>query len=123
MARRGWTTRTNDLSLLLFGIQDACYMAENMVNGRGEPGAGQLLPWRDPVQGDGRSVESYALPPRVFPLVELAMGYPAEDPPPRPRYPLDAHLHEDRYREFSDDDIDEGHGGHGRGVPVPGLLS
>ena len=32
MKRRGWKTVTNDLSILVFGIQDASLMAENMVN-------------------------------------------------------------------------------------------
>ena len=31
MARRGWQTVSNNLSMLLFGIQDAAYAAENMV--------------------------------------------------------------------------------------------
>ncbi|MGD2176978.1 MAG: nitroreductase family protein [Anaerolineae bacterium] len=31
MARRGWEMAANDLSLLLFGIQDAALMVENMV--------------------------------------------------------------------------------------------
>src|SRR5512143_4122085 len=31
MARRNWRRAQNDLSLLLFGIQDATLMAENMV--------------------------------------------------------------------------------------------
>ena len=31
MAKRGWTVVANDLSMLLFGIQDAALMAENMV--------------------------------------------------------------------------------------------
>src|SRR5512139_3925315 len=31
MAKRNWKTKTNDLSLLFFGIQDASLMAENMV--------------------------------------------------------------------------------------------
>jgi tRNA G26 N,N-dimethylase Trm1 len=30
------------------------------------------------------------------------MGYPAEDPPPRPRYPLDFTLFEDKYPELDD---------------------
>ena len=34
------------------------------------------------------------------------MGYPAEDPPPRPRYPLDFTLFEDEYPELSDEDVD-----------------
>jgi hypothetical protein len=105
MSRRGWKTRTNDLSLLLFGIQDACYMAENMVMAAESLGLGSCFLGRTPYKAE-KVIEEYALPPRVFPLVELAMGYPAEDPPPRPRYPLEAHLHEDRYREFSDADVE-----------------
>jgi FMN reductase (NADPH) len=104
MAKRGWTIRTNDLSLLLFGIQDACYMAENMVTAAESLGLGSCFLGGTPYKAK-KVIDDYALPPRVFPLVELAMGYPAEDPPPRPRYPLEAHLHEDRYRDFSDEDV------------------
>jgi len=53
-----------------------------------------------------RVVRQYKLPPRVFPLVGLAMGYPAEDPPPRPRYPLDFGLFEGEYPAFTDEQID-----------------
>jgi nitroreductase len=49
----------------------------------------------------------YKLPPRVFPLVQLVMGYPAENPPPRPRYPISFTLFEDKYPEMTDDDIIE----------------
>ena len=35
------------------------------------------------------------------------MGYPAEDPPPRPRYPLFAHLYENEYRELDEDELAE----------------
>jgi hypothetical protein len=47
--------------------------------------------------------KQYKLPKRVFPLVQLAMGYPAENPPPRPRYPLEFVLFEDAYPELSDE--------------------
>ena len=105
MERRGWKTRTNDLSLLLFGIQDACYMAENMVMAAESLEMGSCFLGMTPYKAK-KVIEAYGLPSRVFPFVELAMGYPAEDPPTRPRYSLDAHLHEDRYREFTDDDIE-----------------
>ena len=105
MAKRGWTMKTNDLSLLLFGIQDACYMAENMVSAAESLGLGSCFLGATPYKAK-KIIEEYGLPSRVFPFVELAMGYPAEDPPPRPRYQLEAHLHEDRYRAFSDQDIE-----------------
>jgi hypothetical protein len=47
------------------------------------------------------------LPPRVFPLVQLVMGYPAENPPPRPRYPLDFTLFEDEYPELDEAAIEQ----------------
>jgi nitroreductase len=47
------------------------------------------------------------LPARVFPLVQLLMGYPAEDPPPRPRYPLAFTAYENEYPEFSEEEITE----------------
>jgi nitroreductase len=106
MAKRGWKIRTNDLSLLLFGLQDACYMAENMVMAAESLGLGSCFLGMTPYKAR-KVVERYGLPSRVFPFVELAMGYPDEDPPARPRFPVDAHLHEDRYREFSDKDIEQ----------------
>jgi hypothetical protein len=49
----------------------------------------------------------FKLPPRVFPLVQLVMGYPAEEFPPRPRYPLSFTLFEDQYPEFTDEQVAE----------------
>ena len=105
MARRGWKMVQNDLSLLLFGIQDATLMAENMVIAAESVGLGSCFLGGTPYHA-ARIVADFGLPPRVFPLVGLAMGYPAEDPPPRPRYPLDFALFEDTYPEFSADQID-----------------
>jgi len=44
-----------------------------------------------------------ALPPRVFPLAGLTVGYPAKEEPISPRLPLSITLHRDRY---SDDDLE-----------------
>ena len=38
-------------------------------------------------------------------MVQLAMGYPDENPPSRPRYPLNFALFEDRYPKFTDEEI------------------
>lgn len=105
MARRHWDLVTNDLSLLLFGIQDAALMAENMVIAAEGLGMGSCFLGGAPYQAQA-IVEKYKLPSRVFPLVGLAMGYPAEDPPPRPRYPLEFALFEDEYPELSDEMVD-----------------
>lgn len=104
MARRNWQVVTNDLSLLLFGIQDASLMAENMVIAAESLGLGSCFLGGVPYRAE-KIIGEYKLPKRVFPLVQLVMGYPAEDPPPRPRYPMDFVLFEDEYPEFSEEQI------------------
>lgn len=44
--------------------------------------------------------ERLKLPQKVFPLVGLTVGYPAENPPTRPRYPLEFVLFENEYPEL-----------------------
>lgn len=104
MAQRGWQMVQNDLSLLLFGIQDSALMAENMVIAAESVGLGSCFLGAIPYQAT-RIVEQYQLPPRVFPLVGLSMGYPAEEPSPRPRYPLDFNLFEGQYPQFSTEQV------------------
>ena len=119
MARRNWQVVTNDLFLLLLGIQDAALMAENMVIAAESLGLGSCFLGAAPYHADTIAAK-YNLPQRVFPLVQLAMGYPAEDPPPRPRYPKEFTLFEDRYPEVGDDmvaramaEMDEGYRAQG----------
>jgi FMN reductase (NADPH) len=102
MARRNWQMVTNDLSLLFFGIQDAALMAQNMVIAAESLGLGSCFLGGAPYRAQA-IIKEYKLPQRVFPLVQLAMGYPAEDPPPRPRYPIEFSLFEDEYPDFSDE--------------------
>ena len=106
MAKRGWEVVANDLSMLLFGIQDAVLMAENMVIAAESLGMGSCFLGNTPYRAE-RIQKQYQLPKRVFPLVELVMGYPAEEFPPRPRYPLEFTLFEDRYPELTDGMIEE----------------
>jgi len=102
MARRGWKTVSNNLSMLFFGIQDAAYMAENMVMAAESLGMGSCFIGGTPYNA-AKIQKTYHLPLRVFPLVELTMGYPAEEFPPRPRYPLEYTLFEDRYPEMTEE--------------------
>jgi FMN reductase (NADPH) len=102
MSQRDWQMGQNDLSLLLFGIQDAALMAENMVIAAESLGLGSCFLGGAPYRAKA-IIDEYKLPPRVFPLVQLTMGYPAENPPPRPRYPLDFVLFEDEYPELDDE--------------------
>lgn len=106
MAKRGWTVVANDLSLLLLGIQDAALMAENMVIAAESLGMGSCFMGTTPYRAE-RIQKKYHLPKRVFPLVELVMGYPDEEFPTRPRYPLTFTLFEDAYPELTDDMVEE----------------
>jgi nitroreductase len=101
MARRGWKLASNDLHVLLFGMEDAIMMAQNMVIAAESLGLGTCYLGAAQYRTD-EIAEEYGLPGRVFPVVGLAVGYPAEDPPPRPRYPLEFTLFEDRYPELDD---------------------
>jgi len=105
LEKRGWPTKAHDLNMLLFGVQDAILMAENMVMAAESFGMGSCFLGGAPFRAD-RIIEEYELPKRVFPVVQLTMGYPAENPPPRPRYPLSFHLFEGIYPKFTDEDVE-----------------
>ena len=106
MALRGWNVVTNDLSLLIFGIQDAAYMAENMVMAAESLGLGSCFLGSAPFQAE-RVAKKFKLPKRVLPVVHLVMGYPDEEFPPRPRYPLWFTLFENEYPQFTDEQVAE----------------
>jgi nitroreductase len=105
LARRGWKRVTSDAAILLFAIQDAAYMVQNLVIAGDALGLGSCYLGAAPFVAD-RIAEEYGLPKRVFPVVQLAMGYPAAPPRPRPRYPLSFSLFEDRYPAFSEAEVD-----------------
>ena len=96
MKQRGWRWATNDLSALVLGMQDAAYMAQNMILASESLGLGTCLLGGAPYAARALA-KKLSLPKRVFPLVQLAAGYPAEAPPARPRYPLDFALFRNRY--------------------------
>ncbi|MFU8796065.1 MAG: nitroreductase family protein [Dehalococcoidia bacterium] len=109
MKVRGWDIVTNDLTLLLMGMQDASYMAQNMVIAAESLGIGSCF--LGAVSSSAPRIralsERLELPERVLPMVELVLGYPDEDFPPRPRYPLAFTLFEERYPELTDDNVKE----------------
>jgi len=107
MERRDWARESCDLAILLFGIQDAAYMLQNMVIAGEALGLGSCYLGAAPFAA-GKIIEEYELPSHVFPLVQMTMGYPAEEAPPRPRYPMELSLFEDRYPEMDDESIDRG---------------
>ncbi len=96
MEKRGWETEMNDLLLLLLGSQDASLMTQNMITAAESLNLGTCLLGNTPYRAENIA-EKYELPKRVFPLVQLVIGYPDEDPPIRPRYPLEFTFFEDKY--------------------------
>ncbi len=106
MKVRGWEMDADDMLLLVLGMQDASYMAENMVIAAESLGLGSCFLGGIPFHSR-KIIERFKLPQRVFPMVGLTMGYPARNPPVRPRYPLSFTLFEGEYPEFTEEQVNE----------------
>lgn len=96
----------DDYWMSILGIQDASYFAQNMVIAAEGLGLGSVFlgsaPWITP-----QLKELFQIPPRVMPLVGFVLGYPAENPKPRPRIPTKHVLHWDRYQSMSQQEAEE----------------
>jgi len=55
----------------------------------------------------GRIIDILKLPKGVIPITALVMGYPDEQPSLTGRLPLDAVVHNEIYREFTNEEIDD----------------
>lgn len=106
MELRGWKRGASNVYSLLFAVQDAAYMAQNMVTAAESLGMGSCFIGAAPFMS-GKLRDQCSLPDHVFPLVILAMGFPGEHPPVRPRYPMEFHMFEERYPELTDDMVQE----------------
>ncbi len=53
-----------------------------------------------------RIIDILGLPPGVVPVAALVMGYPDEEPGLTDRLPMEAVVHEEKYRDYQEDDID-----------------
>ena len=51
-------------------------------------------------------IDILELPAGVVPVTTVTMGYPAEDPPLTDRLPMEAVVHQEKYRDYSKEDID-----------------
>ncbi len=106
MKKRNWKMISSDAAMLLFGMQDASYMAQNLVIAAESLGLGTCYLGFVPFMAEKLILE-YELPKKVFPIVGISVGYPAEDPPIRPRYPLDFSCFDGKYPEFPDKQIEK----------------
>ena len=101
--QRGWEIEVDDFQLMMFGIQDAAYMAQNMVIAAESLGLSSCYIGMTPFIAPSVK-KKYNLPDRVFPVVSLAMGYAdeiEEQFPPRPRYPMEFTCFEGKYPEMT----------------------
>lgn len=93
----GVKTEFGELGKLLPSVIDAALAAENMVIAAEALGLGSVFigtVW----EAMKRIAEILRLPANVLPLILLCLGYPDENPPLRPRWPLEAVLHVNTYK-------------------------
>lgn len=87
---------TGDVDALLVGAVDVGIALESAVAAAESLGLGII-----PIGGIRRNtagvIELLELPEYVFPVVGLCVGYPGEELPKKPRLPLEAVYHEERY--------------------------
>ncbi|AFA38341.1 Nitroreductase [Pyrobaculum oguniense TE7] len=96
----------NKISLLLFAAIDAALAAENMALAATALGYGSCF--IGAVQNAvAELIDMLKLPPLTYPLFGLVIGIPNEDPPQRPRLPLDMLFHKEEYRPYSDIQLDQ----------------
>lgn len=98
-----------DMALVIFAAIDAALAAENMAVMAEALGYGTCF--IGGVQNAAKEIIELArLPPKTYPLFGLTIGYPAEDPAPRPRLPVEMLVHENHYREYSARDLERAYG-------------
>lgn len=104
LEHRGYKLGDVEELLLLLAAVDAALAAENMALAAQALGYGSCF-----IGGIHNIAEEIigwlGLPEKTYPLFGLTVGVPAENPPERPRLPLDMLFHVNRYREYSEEDL------------------
>ncbi len=104
IASKGRANSYHDDWMMILGIQDASYFAQNMVTAAESLGLGSVFLGSAPWYTE-RMAEIFNLPARVWPMVGLVLGYPDEQPTARPRIPLDNVLHWDQYQDLDEQGV------------------
>ena len=105
IASKGRVNTADDLMMMFLGIQDVAYFGQNMVLAAESLGLGTVFLGSAP-NFDSELREMFALPERVYPVVGMVLGYPAETPAPRPRIPTRFVLHKDEYFDLGPEDVE-----------------
>ncbi|MDP3058429.1 MAG: nitroreductase family protein, partial [bacterium] len=106
IASKDRNNAASDTMMLFLGIQDVAYFAQNLVLAAESVGLGAVMLGSAPNYSSELSI-IFELPDRVFPVVGLVLGWPAESPKPRPRIPTKFILNKDIYHDLSDDEVQE----------------
>ncbi|CAM4473401.1 NADPH-dependent oxidoreductase [Paenibacillus typhae] len=85
-----------DADVLLVGAVDAGIALESAVAAAESMGLG-IIPIGGIRRNTAEVIELLELPEYVFPVVGLCIGYPGEELPKKPRLPLEAVYHQERY--------------------------
>jgi nitroreductase len=94
----GWTEHS------LVAVTDTALMAQNVLLAAESIGLGGVFVGG--IRNDLASVaEQLQLPQRVVPLFGLCLGWPTQQNPAKPRMPTEMVLHQDVYREVTDDEL------------------
>lgn len=95
-----------DRALLIFAAIDASLAAENMAVMAEALGYGTC--YIGGVQNAAEAIiDLLRLPPKTYPLFGLTIGIPDEEPPVRPRLPLEMLVHSDGYRDYTNHELEE----------------
>lgn len=92
----------------MFAIFDAALVAENMVLAAEALGFGSLFVGRalPAFMSNPKLMETFKIPFGTLPITLLCIGYPDEDPPTRPRLPMETALFVDTYKDLQLDQIE-----------------
>jgi len=80
---------------------DTALLAQNVLLAAESEGLGGVF--IGGIRNDPQTVcELLEIPDQVYPVFGMCLGYPAHDPPPKPRLPVEAVLFDDRYPQQHD---------------------
>ena len=83
---------------------DAALLAQNVMLAAESQGMGGVF--IGGIRNDPQTVcDLLEIPDHAYPVFGMCLGWPAHDPPPKPRLPIDAVLYTDRYPQSHDNTI------------------
>ncbi len=92
-------SRKSDIDVFMQSVTDASIMAQNTANIVESLGFGSVF--LGSILNDAQKlIEILELPKLTFPVVGLAFGYPNQEPPQKPKLPVEFRVFENTYKTF-----------------------